>query len=287
MPSSPTVSVIMPAYDAAEFMGEAVRSALRQTFADLEVVIVDDGSTDDTAALAERLGAEDSRVRLVRKENGGPSSARNAGIAAARGELVCFLDADDVFLPDKLERQLAFLRLFPACDLVYSDFYVGDDRLTPVALWSRSPPDLPMQELFAYCCWFAPFSPLLRAGLLARVGPFDEELRTSEDWDFWLRASRAGTFGYLPGPVGVYRTHPRQAHHDGERIRRSSTELIRKHFQPGSREWHGALAAMAWSYAKRARASGDYVRMSANLLKLAFHLRSLRTLKHVFRLAGY
>lgn len=287
MPTRPLVSVIVPAYNAERFLGDAVASVLRQTYAELELIIANDGSSDSTADLVERFTAEDARVRPVHKKNGGPSSARNAGLSAARGELVCFLDADDVFLPDKLERQVGFLQFFPSCDLVYSDFYIGDDQLNPIALWSRSPPDVPLRELFSYCCWFAPMSPLVRALALAKVGPFDEGLRSSEDWDFWIRAVQHVTSGYLPGPVGVYRLHSAQAHHDAERIRRTSDQIIEKHYAPGSSEWHIARAAMAWSYAKRQRLAGDYARMTGNLVKLAWHIRSMRTLKNVFSLSGY
>ena len=287
MPARPLVSVIIPAYNAARFLRDAVASALGQTYEELEVVVVNDGSSDATAALAEQLRSEDARVRLLHEENGGPSAARNAGMAAARGELLCFLDADDVFLPDKLERQVAFLQFFPACDLVYSDFYVGDEQLNPISLWSRSPPDVPLRELFSYCCWFAPFSPLVRASAAAKVGGFDESLRSSEDWDFWIRAVEHARFGYLPGPVGVYRLHSAQMHHAEDRIRRTSERIIEKHHARGSGEWHIARAAMAWSYAKRQRVAGEYGSMAANLARLAWHVRSVRTLKHVFSLAGY
>ncbi len=287
MSTHPLVSVIVPAYNAERFLGDAVASVLRQNSKDLELIIVNDGSSDSTEALIERFKAEDPRVRPVHKDNGGPSSARNAGIAAARGDLVCFLDADDVLLPDKLERQGAFLQYFPSCDLVYSDFYVGDAALNPILLRSMAPPDVPMPELFSYCCWFAPMSPLMRARVLAKVGAFDEKLRTSEDWDFWIRASRCAAFGYLPGPVGVYRMHSAQAHNDVAQIRKTSEDLIRKHFQPGSSEWHNAHASMAWSYAKRQRVAGEYARTAGNLLKLAWHVRSMRTLKNVFVLAGF
>jgi glycosyltransferase involved in cell wall biosynthesis len=283
----PLVSVIVPAFNAERFLPEAVASVLGQTFEDLELLIVNDGSSDGTLALAERSAEEDERVHVLDRPNGGPSAARNAGIAAARGQLVCFLDADDVLLPDKLERQVAFLRTFPSCDLVYSDFYLGDESLSPILLRSLAPPAVPMNELFSYSCWFAPMSPLVRAACVARAGPFDEGLRSSEDWDFWIRVSRCGKLGYLPGPVGVYRLHATQAHHDVARIRDTSERLIRKHFAPDSLEWHNAHAAMAWSYAKRQRAAGEYAATAVNLVRVAWHVRSLRTLKNVFSLANF
>jgi glycosyltransferase involved in cell wall biosynthesis len=176
---------------------------------------------------------------------GGLSSARNAGIAAAAGELICFLDADDVLLPDKLERQVAFLDQFPCCDLVFSDWYVGDSTLTPLFLWRCEPPRLPMREVLVYGTWFAPMAPLMRARLVERTGPFDESLRGSEDWDFWIRASGCGALSYLPGPVAVYRLHARQMHRDGALMRNSREGVMRKHFKPGTRELEVARAATA------------------------------------------
>ena len=146
VPTPPLVSVIVPSYNVERFLPDAVASVRRQMWKELELIIVDDGSTDGTAELAARFAAEDPRVRVVRKPNGGPSSARNAGIAAARGELVCFLDADDMLLPEKINRQVAFLEFFPGCDLVYSDYYVGDDILNPVFLKCKRPPAVPMRE---------------------------------------------------------------------------------------------------------------------------------------------
>jgi glycosyltransferase involved in cell wall biosynthesis len=281
--TTPRVSVIVAAYDAERFLATAVESVLAQTCADLEVIVVDDGSADGTARLAKELEVRDPRVRLVRKPNGGLSSARNAGMSAARGGYLCFLDADDVLLPDKLERQLAFLERSPECDLVYSDHYLGDERLAPLALECRRPPDVPFAELLSYCNWFAPMSPLVRRRLVDRVGHFDEALSSAEDWDYWIRASRCGVLAYLPGPVAIYRTHPGQMHHDLARMRENQARVIRKHFPPGSREWRLAHAAQDWSDAKRAHARRRHLRTAVHLLGLAWHTRSLRDLRRVVR----
>ena len=287
MPTPPLVSVIVPSYNVERFLPDAVASVRRQMWKELELIIVDDGSTDGTAELAARFAAEDPRVRVVRKPNGGLSSARNAGIAAARGELVCFLDADDMLLPEKINRQVAFLELFPGCDLVYSDYYVGDDILNPVFLKCKRPPAVPMREILAHCNWFGPMSPLVRSRLLAKVGGFDEELTSSEDWDYWIRASRCGVLAYLPGPVGVYRTHPGQMHKNFARMRTNQEKVIRKHYPPGSNEWRIARASMAWNDAKRAWVARSFGIMATKLVQVAWHARSRRTLKNVMDLAGY
>ncbi len=281
----PLVSVVMPAYNVERFLAEAVGSVRSQTWKQLELIIVNDGSTDGTAELAAQFEAEDARIRVVHKQNGGLCSARNAGAAATRGDLLCFLDADDVFLPDKLERQIAFLDFFRSCDVVYSDHYVGNSSLNPLLLECKRPPDLPMQELLIYCNWFAPFSPLMRAPVFTRAGGFDEDLRSAEDWDFWIRVSRCAVLGYLPGPVGVYRNHADQMSNDLLRMRSNQDEVIRKHYETGSREWRITRAARAWSEAKRSKAAGKYGRMSMSLFKCVWHARSRRTLRNVIRLA--
>lgn len=273
--ANPLVSVIVPAYNYERYVCDAARSVLRQTWQRLELIIVDDGSTDGTASLADRIAAEDGRVRVVHKRNGGISSARNAGLVSARGELLCFLDADDVFLPDKLERQVAFLELFGACDLVYSDHYVADAELTPVLLDSRRPL-APIEELLSFRNWFAPLSPLLRSSLAARIGGFDEELAQSEDWDYWIRACQCGKLSYLPGPVGVYRTHPGQTSQNWDRMRDTMEKVIRKHRRPGSDAWGNSRAMLALIVAKRRWAEHRYLSMTRSLLTCAWHLRSRR-----------
>ncbi|HYA45480.1 MAG TPA: glycosyltransferase, partial [Acidimicrobiales bacterium] len=240
-----------------------------------------------TPLLAERLAAIDPRVRVVRKANGGVSSARNAGLAAAQGELFCFLDADDMLLPDKLRRQVEFLQLFPSCDLVFSDYYVGDSRLVPYALSCRSPPLIPLPEVFVYLNWFGPpFTPLLRRSLQERVGGFDETLRSAEDWDYWLRASRSGTFSYQPGPSGVYRQHPNQAIKNHERMRSYQGQVIDKSFRRGSREWRIATGSRAFTYAQWHYGRSQYGHMLWELGRSAWYARSLRTVRTIRALCG-
>lgn len=281
MSTGPLVSVIIPAFNAERFLADAVGSVLRQTWTRVEVIIVDDGSTDRTAEVAERLAAADERVRIVRKENGGPSSARNSGVAIARGEFVCFLDADDLYLPDKIERQLAFLALFPSCDLVFSDQYVGDGEATPVQLECKRPPPIPMRELLVYVNWLRPMSPLIRARLVEKVGAWDESLRGGEDWDYWIRCSRCGVFSYLPGPVGVYRTHPDQATRTLRRMRSDQDRVIAKHFERGSIEWRITLATRAWGEARRSWVQGHPLVTAGLLARCVWLARSHRTLRNV------
>jgi glycosyltransferase involved in cell wall biosynthesis len=284
--SSLRVSVIVPAYNAEPYLADAVQSALEQTWRDLEVIIVDDGSTDGTRGLAEGFVRRDRRVHLITKPNGGLSSARNAGLAAATGDVICFLDADDAFLPDKLERQVAFLARFPACDLVYSDYYVGSDDLTPVWFESVRPLMSRMDEYLLYRNAFAPLCPLLRISLVAATGTFNEGLRASEDWDYWIRAAQHGRFSYLPGPVGVYRTHAGQMHHDQQLMHRSARMVADGNFPRGSRRWRAVRGARIWAEAREVGGAKRLVLMPLKLAHTALVVRSPRLLLNVIRWAA-
>src|SRR5438874_1624069 len=118
--SRPLVSVVIPTYNSAHYIGEAVQSVLAQTYTNFEVIVVDDGSTDDTR---ERLESVAGRIRYLYQPNGGVSKARNRGIQEARGELIAFLDGDDEWLPEKLAKQLAYMRANPSSPLVHADVY--------------------------------------------------------------------------------------------------------------------------------------------------------------------
>jgi len=286
-PNPARVSVIVPAYNVERYLPDAVRSVRCQTWKDLELIIVDDGSTDGTGEVAERLASEDERLRVVHKPNGGLSSARNAGIRVARGEYLCFLDADDVFLPDKLQKQVSFLSFFSGCDLVYSDYYLGDHHANPNLLQCKSPPAIELTELLSYCNWLTVMCELARASLLEKIGGFDESLSSSEDWDFWIRASRCGTLSYLPGPVGVYRIHHGQMHRNQLRMRSNQRQVVRKHFPVGSPPWRVSRASMAWTDMQRAWAARRYARMTVCAAQLAWFARSRTMLRNVLRFGKY
>ncbi len=190
----PLISVVIPTYNRAHVVGRAIKSVLAQTLPDFECIVVDDGSTDETVQLVE--GFRDPRIRLVRlAENGGVSRARNAGIQAARGEWVAFLDSDDEWLPRKLELQLARLRDSgaPRMTVVYCRCYVHDES-THLTKQTR----LVFEgDVFNHLLggWRPPTASVCmvhRASLLG-VGGFDERLPVSEDYDLWLRLAESGS----------------------------------------------------------------------------------------------
>jgi glycosyltransferase involved in cell wall biosynthesis len=203
----PTVSVIMPAYNVATYIGAAIRSALTQTFRDLELVVVDDGSTDETAAIAADFGLRDDRLRLVRKPNGGLSSARNAALAVAAGEYIALLDGDDLWDRQFLEAQLDVFRSRPDVSIVTGNafFLGGSNDGEPV----RPVPDKRHEPTLAGI--LADEEAVFIMSVFHRtvyetIGGFDESMRTNEDYDFWLRAAVAGyTFARNDKPLGIYR----------------------------------------------------------------------------------
>jgi len=273
MTTSPTVSVVVPCFNAKQYVDEALGSVRNQTYSALDIIAVNDGSTDETPKLLERQAECDPRVRLVHQANRGLPAARNAGLRQARGEFVCFLDADDVLLPDKIEKQVRYLRDNPSTDLVYSDYLIGDDRLEWTGLVAARMPRCELIEAYARKNWFAPMVPLLRRRLIERVGEFDETLRASEDWDYWIRCAEAGgIFGYLPGPIAIYRTHASQMHNDSARMFANGKRVLNKHFR-STRLYRRALASFYERYATYAWHDGRRLRSGLLLALWAYHHR--------------
>jgi len=249
----PLVSVIIPAYNSSAFLSDAVASAVRQTYGNLEIIVVNDGSTDDTGSVADQLAASDPRIVVVHRPNGGLSAARNTGLGVASGEFICFLDADDALLPEKSRQQVAFFQASPECDLVYSDHFLARASLEPIRLTVTGPPPLPFDELLVLRNWFPPNVPLLRASLVQRVGGFDESLQAAEDWDYWTRCAAAGRFGYSPGPVAIYRFHGGQMSRQFDRMRKAEWQVIDKHYGGCARRSRLARAARHLARAKHSK----------------------------------
>ena len=194
----PLVSVIIPAYNAAEFMGETLDSVFAQTFTRHEVVVINDGSSD-TDQLEEVLKRFPANLRYIKQENQGAGAARNAGLRAARGEFVAFLDADDTWVPTFLELQLDLIKRTSA-DLVFSDALLfGDSPVAGRTFMEVEPPrgDVTAENLLAVKVTVLTSTVLARKTPILDVGLFDESLRRGQDFDMWLRLAKAGArFAY-------------------------------------------------------------------------------------------
>lgn len=274
------VSVVIPVYNGAEFVAEAVRSVLAQTHEDVEAVVVNDGSTDASGDVAEDLRRDDARVRVVHQENRGLSAARNTGIENVRGAYVNFLDADDWLLPDKIRMQIEALDQSPDAGLVYSDYVKRfDGHDDPV---ERGVPPIPFSELFVYRNWFAPMVPLLRRDLVDAVGPFDVALRASEDWDYWYRCSLRTSFVYAPGVVAVYRLHGSQMTKDRSRMTRAQLQFAAKHFGDDRRRLRSNMTFHHLDQARHAWGNRQYLKCAVRLARFALSANSPREARFVW-----
>lgn len=200
------VSIVIPAFNAEAYLAQAIQSALGQNYPTLEVIVVDDGSTDGTAEVIERFG---ERVRSLRQANAGLAAARNAGAALAQGAYLAFLDADDILHPDKLAVQAAALDQNPVMALVASGLRLVDAQgrlLQVVRPWAHHPQI--DGERLAYIGLVGVHGVLLRREWFMRVGGFDVRLPFCEDMDFWWRLWAAGgVMAWRPAVVGDYRVH--------------------------------------------------------------------------------
>lgn len=287
----PLISVIVPAFNAAAFLPDALNSLLRQTHRNLEVIVVNDGSTDDTAALLAAWCARDPRVRAVHQQNRGLPAARNAGLSVARGDYIAFLDADDVVHPIKLEHQLAYLTAHPDADLVYSDYGTADAALQPLTEEVIGIKRLPLREVYTYTNVFPVMSPLLRRTLVERVGGFDEQLRACEDWDYWVRCERVGTFGYLPGSYATYRMHGTQMHRGLDFMLRYARMAATKNYPGEPRKVHTMVGSLLWWQFGLQMQAHDVNKLQVLLrprilltaLRMVWEVRSVRVALHIRR----
>jgi len=228
---SPVVTVVTPAYNAARYLPGTVASVLGQTFSDLELIIVDDGSTDDTLAVARRLAATDPRIRVVSTPNGGPAAARNTALRSARGEFVALLDSDDIMLPDYLARQLAVFEVCPDAAVVTANAVNcgGGPAFDGKAFWPRVDglERLTLHQLIEHedsVCILSVF----RRSICAAIGGFNPVFTGNEDYEFWLRAALAGIVivrNYEP--IGVYRRRDESMSSNEPRMVRGVREVLR------------------------------------------------------------
>jgi glycosyltransferase involved in cell wall biosynthesis len=206
--------VVIPVFNAERFLADAIASVLAQTLPAAEVIVVDDGSTDGSAAVAEGF----AEVRLIRTENRGPSAARNTGVRESSGELITFLDSDDVMKPDRLERQLAALAGDPSASFCLGRGEIVTEAGVPPPGWVTTEQRAYMQmSLF-----------IAREGF-ARVGPFEEDLRVGEDTDWLFRAFEAGLRPvFVDEPVIVRRYHGGNLSYDVVVKKTAQFEVLRR-----------------------------------------------------------
>jgi len=210
MSSAVGVSIIIPTYNRADLLPEALESALQQNWPSLEVVVVDDGSTDDTPVLLAGYASRYPDVlRIIRQPNGGESRARSEGIRQARYDFIALLDSDNNLLPGKIERQMQLFHDDPKLDFTFTGYYNFGDVPREAVVLDRWEPtqEYALEELLVGCC-INTSTVLARKSVLVDSGLFDTSLRCCQDHDLWLRIAAAGyRIGYLPEPLTDYRVH--------------------------------------------------------------------------------
>lgn len=214
--SDPTslVSVIVPTYNSAPYIVDAIESVLAQTYQNLEIIVIDDGSNDNARGV---LVPYRDKITYLYQENRGVSAARNLGIGHAKGEYIAFLDADDIWLPGKLDRQMQFLEGNTNVALVFGDAELFDvnrtdipcpeQRMSKSRLEERETPKDDVFELLLYGNFITTSTVMLRRSCLERVGGFDESLRSVEDRDLWLRIADKFCIGYIQAVLCRKRLH--------------------------------------------------------------------------------
>lgn len=273
--STPAVTVVVPAYNAAWCLRRAIDSVLAQSCTDFELVVVDDGSTDDTLAV---LAPYMAKLRILSKTNGGLSSARNAGIQAARGELVAFLDADDWWLPDKLERQLALMRAQP--ETVFCS--TAARLVNPAGEWigewrCGGCSESVLEAIFLTNAHVAGSGSAViaqRQALLA-AGGFDEQLRSLEDIDMWMRLAAQGGYRCIDEPLAVVVKHSDSMSRHLDVMRDAAITVMCKNrhlLRPHRRGnfWRYAYAGMLTDYAKWEHRDGRTGRAVRHLAEVLF-----------------
>ena len=280
MSRRPRVSVVIPAFQSESRIGVALSRLARQTFTDFEVVVVDDGSSDDTSGVVRRAMEVDSRIRLLERANEGIGAARNHGIEAAEGEVLAFLDDDDLWHPCKLEQQLARFDAAPDAAVVscYSALVDVDGRLLGWRMGGAPDGDV-YREMLEWDMVSGGSVALVARGPLEAVGGFDASLPDRADWDLWIRLARRHRFASVPRTLVGYTRRPGSVSQSYERMLDYGRAVLAKareadpsisdaeHRALLAREQFAAACfcladdrnALAWRYLSRALRSGPTI----------------------------
>jgi glycosyltransferase involved in cell wall biosynthesis len=224
------ISVVIPTYKHRDYVLQTLDSVFAQTYADYEVIVVNDGSPDDTAELLRPL-AESGRIRYIEQENQGMSAARNRGIAEARGDFIALLDDDDLWPPDKLQTQVEAMRAHPGAVLVHGRAaLLKPDGSTYILAKPTYPSGAVYEQIREHCWVMSPGQALIRTHVLRKVGGFDPGLWATDDWDLYIKLARQGEFLFVDRVCLFYRMHSENASR-ANAIRHVNNvfKLMRKH----------------------------------------------------------
>ncbi len=246
----PIISVVIPAYNAENTILETIASVRQQTFSDFELIVINDGSTDGTLELLHSI--KDNRLQIFSYENGGLSIARNRGIAHATGEFISFLDADDLWSPDKLESQLAALQQRPEAGVAYSWTYFMEEKegersfhpCEPVFFEGNVYAELLVKNFIA-----SGSNVLIRRQAVESVGEFDPKCEGTADWDYWLRLAAGWPFIAIPKLQVFYRRSSSSMSSKVEKMKKEALVVLEKAYQVAPQSFqHLKKKSLAWIY---------------------------------------
>ena len=303
------VSIVIPVYNGENFLSEAINSALSQTYSHIEVLVINDGSTDKTEDIALSYG---DKIRYYSKENGGVSTALNLGISKMHGDYFSWLSHDDLYLPEKIAEAISAIETScnSSTDIVYSDYTIIDKSGDTIAVTDirHKYPDadltfgmFPLLKQMLNGC-----SMLIHKSHFIRVGVFDETLRATQDYDLWFKMCQGVTFVYLNKPLVAMREHGAQVTHSYERNRVESDELWLKMLKHITREdtirlgktenyfWNNQIDflsytpykdASAYAKSKLKEVGGTRIYTASSILRLVVY-KILSTISRLMRCFG-
>jgi len=245
----PKVSVIIPTYNCARYVPEAVESVLHQTYQDYEVIVVDDGSTDNTEKVLQKYR---DKIRYIKQKNSGVAAARNTGIREAHGEWVAFLDADDLWLPLKLKIQMEFSDRHPDVDFIYGDAssFNSNGVLTKSMFSERQPHEGNVIKNLLSENFIPILSVIARKKCFEKAGFFKEGMKYSEDYEMWLRVAKFFKFGYITEVVVSYREHEKSASQNFEKMHAAHLDILNAYLKDPRIPYVAAAKIRGFNYFK-------------------------------------
>ncbi len=250
--SNPRVSVVIPVRNGKDYLQEALDSVLQQSFTDLELLLINDGSTDDDY---DRYALQDERIRVIHLTGTGVSRARNVGMAQSRGEFIAFLDADDVWFPGKLKAQVRYFDEHPDVGVVFGKFIrwpalpeggfaLANSLIQDASRFTTAEPERSgwLYTRLLDGLLVGMNTAVVRRSVYEAIGGFNESMRQGEDYDFWLKASRIAPMHSLDGDVALYRIHPTSAMHRLSKDNQLSILLKMATMRWGLNDQHGNQA---------------------------------------------
>jgi glycosyltransferase involved in cell wall biosynthesis len=270
------VSIVVTCYNYGKYISDCLNSILKQKYQNYEVVIIDDGSTDNTEKVVSPY-LENQKIKYCKQENMGQAGAKNNGIRNSTGEFIAFLDADDMWADNMLEKEMALFS-DKRIGVVYSRVRFINEKNKEVIIKSNNKYLLPRSGnitsylLFENIVTFS--SSIVRKECLDKCGYFDESFKMGIDWDLWLRISTKYQFSYVNEPLLIYRIHSTQMSKNHEERRKCSDGIMNKFFQQNPNLISKKTARKSWAYTYNNR--GNSYHNSDFRQSVVFHLRSIR-----------